>query len=450
VKTVALPHSLVAHGILLLLLVTHYSNMKLSSIALAFLTIGSATANPFAATSKNDAKAKYVAKLMRGAKETANSQLHRGLDQNQEEYVVDISAYAVKFEQCQFVKTYSDELAEQEDYDTVLETQRFVIFRLCPMENAYGGTQTCSSCSYNFGEYLIDLDTYLESTVGYYQEEQEAMCQACEEACQNDDQQNQDGDDGGRRNLQDCSSCVDECYKIENMEAAGYIDATEFLECQMIYDPEDDGAEGLYAGPMCASSGTKIKIGVFKDEMCSIHDDSKEVDEYIVDGDGVQMKLSHALLKNTYATDQCISCIVVEENNGRKLEQTRQLDQNANQILDICENLYQDAAKCEKTHGFDNGYSNYYGYENQLAQEEIVCDYMSSLMAGTYGEDGEIIVNGANIMSGGASSTTGGQKFALAFFIIGTVGLAAYAAVLHSKLTKGGKAELSRQGGAMA
>jgi hypothetical protein len=116
----------------------------------------------------------------------------------------------------------------------------------------------------------------------------------------------------------------------------------------------------------------------------------------------------------------------------------------------MCEQLYEEAAKCEKTHGFDNGYSNYDGYENQLAQEEVVCDYMSSLIAGTYAEDGEIVVNGASASGGGASSTTGGQKFALAFFIIGSVGLAAYAAVLHSKLTKGGKAELSRQGGAMA
>jgi hypothetical protein len=230
------------------------------------------------------------------------------------------------------------------------------------------------------------------------------------------------------------------------MENNGYVDATNFLECQMIYDAGDDGGEALYAGPMCASYGTKIKIGVFKDEFCSVYDESKEVDEYMVDGEGVQIKLSHALLKNTYATDQCISCKEVQDDGGR-----RKLDQaDADQVIEMCEQLYEEAAKCEKTHGFDNGYSNYDGYENQLAQEEVVCDYMASLVAGTYAEDGEIVVSGASASGGGASSTTGGQKFALAFFIIGSVGLAAYAAVLHSKLTKGGKAELSRQGGAMA
>jgi len=429
--------------------------MKLSSPALAVFMLGSALANPFAATTSNNAKAKYISNLMRGAKATANSQLNRKLDQNAE-YVVDISAYAVKFEQCQFVKTYSDEVAENEDMDTVLETQRFAIFRLCPLENSAGGTTTCDSCNYNYGEYLVDLDTYLASTVEYYQQEQENMCQACEEMCQQDDaaaqqDQQEQGDDAandGGRKLQnyDCSTCVDECYKIENMENNGYVDATNFLECQMIYDAGDDGGEALYAGPMCASYGTKIKIGVFKDEFCSVYDESKEVDEYMVDGEGVQIKLSHALLKNTYATDQCISCKEVQDDGGR-----RKLDQaDADQVIEMCEQLYEEAAKCEKTHGFDNGYSNYDGYENQLAQEEVVCDYMASLVAGTYAEDGEIVVSGASASGGGASSTTGGQKFALAFFIIGSVGLAAYAAVLHSKLTKGGKAELSRQGGAMA
>jgi len=420
--------------------------MKLSSVAVALLSAASATANPFAAVSKNDAKSKYMAKLMRGAKETANSQLRR-LD---EEYIPDISGYSLKFEQCQFVKTYSDEMAEQEDYQTVLATQRFVIFRLCP-------TGSCGSCNYNFGEYLVDLETYLESTVQYYQEVQENMCDTCDEYCQNDDaNQNQDQeeeeeDDGGRRKLVDCDSCVEECQKIENMEEAGYIDATEFLECQMIYDPEDDGNgdNALYAGPMCASYGTKIKIGVFKDELCSIHDDSKDVEDYLVDGDGYQMKLSHALMKNVYNADNCISCLVVEEEDENQDDGNNNQDEEP-EVNEVCQALYEDAAKCEKTHGFDDGYSNYNGYENQLAQEELVCDYMKSLKTGTYDEDGEIMVNGGSSRVGGGSATSGGQKFALAFFIIGTVGLAGYAAFLHSKLTKGSKAELSRQGGAMA
>jgi hypothetical protein len=419
------------------------------SLALAAVLSAVASANKFApAKSSNNGKSAFVSKLMRGAKVTANSQL-RKLDEDEEEYVVDISGYSVKFEKCQFVKAYDDELAEDEDSATVLGTKRFVVFRLCP-------DNSCSTCNYNYGEYMIDLETYLEATVEFQQEVQEEMCEACEQCGNWDDQQaaDENNQDNGERKLQnysvDCDSCYDECIKIENMEENGYIDATEFLECQMIYDPEDDGKTALYAGPMCASQGAKIKIGVFTDEYCNMLDSSKDVDDYLMDGDGYQMKLSHALLKTVYAEENCVSCLVVEEEEEQEDGDERKLDEaDEPQVLEMCETLYEAGAKCEKTHGFDSGYADYSGYANQLSQEAVVCDFIDSIKAGSYDEQGEIVVNGGNGSSGGGAKTTGGQKFALTFFTLGTVGLSVYAAMLHSKLTKGG-ANLANQGGAMA
>jgi hypothetical protein len=404
--------------------------------ALAFLTVAVATDTGKAY------KATAIRNLMSKAVPTGNNGLQnhhsRHLDQAAEEYEVNISKYSVKFQQCQFVKSYDDELAQDEDANTVLATKRFVMFRLCPDTD-------CATCNYNYGEYLVDLETYLQSTVEYFQNYQEGMCNACGNCA---------ADDNGGRRLNnnnnnvaynvDCSTCYDECQKIENMENNGYVDATEFLECQMIYDPEDDNRAPLYAGPICASSGTKIKIGVFTDENCLFLDSTKDVDDYLV-GDNGALKLSHALLKNTY-TDTCVSCMepqnADENNNGND-------NQEADTVIELCEQLYESSAKCEKAHGFENGYANYYGYENQLAQESVVCDFMQSLKSGTYDEQGEIIVSGLNKAASG-KSTTGGQKFALTFFILGTVGLAVYAAMLHSKLVKGGKVDLSSQGGAMA
>jgi hypothetical protein len=215
----------------------------------------------------------------------------------------------------------------------------------------------------------------------------------------------------------------------------------------MIYDPEDDGKNGLYAGPMCASGGSKIKIGVFYDEECNVPDYDKDVDDYLMDGDGASMKLSHALLKTVYSSD-CISCLEpVEEDEN---DDNNNDDEKEAEVLEMCEQLYEASAKCEKTNGFDNGYANYDGYENQLAQEGVVCDFVESLKAGSYDESGEIVVNGANSSIGSGAETTGGQKFALTFFILGTVGLAGYAAMLHSKLTKGSSGLSENSGGAMA
>jgi hypothetical protein len=425
--------------------------------ALTFLT-ATATANPFAPTKVETANSRYINKLIRSAIPTKNSQIRR---LQEEAYEVNIASYAVKFEQCQFVKSYSQELAEDENSGTVLATKRFVLFRLCPNSD-------CASCNANYGEYLVDLEGYLESTVEYFQAYQEEMCNTCQETCyqaaneeEAADADNADAaaeedaaaEDGGRKlgknkfyNIQvNCTSCLDECDKIENMEANGYIDATEFLECAMIYDPEDDTKEALYAGPICASNGAKIKIGVFKDEDCMLLDASKEVDDYLVK-DGVQAHLSHALLKSTYS-DTCISCKEQQEQNENA---EGDADEDADEVIELCEQLYDDAAKCEKHYGFADGYSNYDGYENQYAQEEVICEFMASLKAGTYDEEGEIIVTGSSSKSRSGKSTTGGQKFALTFFILGTVGLAVYAAMLHSKLVKGGKSELSHSGGAMA
>ena len=393
-------------------------------LALPSLLVASVAANPFAPVSKNDAKTKYVSNLLRHAKPL------RKLDQD---YPVDISSYSVKFEKCQFVKSYSDEMAENEEFGTVLATERFAVFRLCP-------NGACSTCDYNYGEYLLNLEVYLETTVGYFQEYQQEMCNACEECYNGNNQQNNNNQnqDNQNRKLQqqynvDCSTCYDECQKIENMEENGYFDATDFLECQMIYDAGDDYGEQLYAAPICASQGQKIKIGVFTDEECLNYDSTKDVDDYLMSDEGYQMKLSHALLKMTYQ-DTCISCKEPQEwdeNNGGNDQQ------DADEVTELCEDLYNYAAKCESVHGFDNGYANYYGYENQIAQENLVCDYIQSIKAGTYDEEGQINVKGASASIGGGSRTTGGQKFALTFFILGTVGLAVYAAVLHSKLTKG-------------
>jgi hypothetical protein len=424
--------------------------MKIAAFAPLFLAATVAASNPFAPSSSGNAKSKYMNKLMRGAKATENSQLGRKLDE-EEEYIPDITQYSVKFQQCQFIKAYSDEMADQEDAGTVLLTQRFVIFRLCPSDS-------CGTCRNNYGEYMVDLNTYLEAVVEYESELQQEMCNTCEEYCQADDEEEQNDEERKlkkftRKLEMDCDSCMDECDKIENMEDNGYMEATDFLNCEMIYDPEDDGTAAYYGGPICSSSGTKIKIGVFEDEDCTILDSGKNVDDYL-GGEDAGMQLSHALLKKTYDADNCISCLVVEEEdeNADEDEDNNDQDEDAEEeepeVTEMCEALYEDAAKCEKQHGFDNGFADYAGYSNQLKQEELVCDFINSIQKGTYDELGEIKVKGKNSLGGG--STTGIQKFALTFFILGTAGLAAYAATLHMKITGGGKADLAASGGNMA
>eukprot|EP00527_Entomoneis_sp_CCMP2396_P008546 CAMPEP_0198152872 /NCGR_PEP_ID=MMETSP1443-20131203/61529_1 /TAXON_ID=186043 /ORGANISM="Entomoneis sp., Strain CCMP2396" /LENGTH=416 /DNA_ID=CAMNT_0043819007 /DNA_START=194 /DNA_END=1444 /DNA_ORIENTATION=+ len=416
--------------------------MKFSIAALLAVSV---SANPFAPQSTNNAQARHVSKLLRHAKAI------RHLGDEADEYPVDISGYSVKFEKCQFVKSYDDDLAEAST-GTVLGTTRFAIFRLCP-----GGS--CESCSAGYGEYILDLETYLQVSTEYFQEYQNEMCETCETWCEYEQQQyeyHQQNNNNEDRRLNDgetqpedlnCKKCVQECAKIENMEDNGFVDATQFLECEKIYDDGDNGGLAYYAAPVCAQSGTKIKIGVFSDEYCQNYKQGLNVEDYLdQDGDGNGKQLSHALLKLTYDST-CISC---KEDNGNNNNNNGNDEEDADAVNDFCENLYNYAGKCEFAHGF-SGYYQAQGnvYYNQMAQEDVVCGYINSLKAGTYDETGEINISGSSFsFAAGGSNTTSGQKIALAFFVLGTVGLAVYAAMLHSKLTKG--AVLGAASGALA
>ena len=158
-------------------------------------------------------------------------------------------------------------------------------------------------------------------------------------------------------------------------------------------------------------------------------------------------KLSYHLLKQTFPEGDCVaSCLKEDENANNNNNNNNQ----AAEAAEVCQELYEQAGKCESTHGFNNGYVANQNYENQVQNEALVCDFISSVSAGHYDQTGEIVIAGGRTILSGGTSTSGGQKFALTFFILGSVGLAGYAAMLHQQLTKGAKADLSRQGGAMA
>jgi len=401
------------------------------ALTLAAIAATASAKSPFETKlpqTSNTRKAKMMAKIMEGARPTEKSQLSRGLDAAE----IDLSGYELKFEQCQFVKAYDDELAENEEVKSVLATKRFVIFRLCP-------SGSCETCQYNFGEYVIDLETYLEAATQYFVEDRENQCGMCNEICEADD------DAVKSLGLVDCDSCYSYCQSLENMQDNGYIESYEFTECMQVYE-SDDGASQIFAGAMCSDNGSSIKIGAFSDEMCSNYKNA-DIENYLENGS----KFNDEILEKIVEVDSCVSCIM---NNYEIPDMNADDAANANQeeeeveVNEMCNQLYETAAKCESKYGFNNYWKNYEEYENQYVQEDVVCDFIQSLESGSYDQYGEIELSGSRRRGGGGAS--GGQKFALTFFILGTVGIGAYAASLHSKLTKGGKADLSAQGGAMA
>lgn len=274
------------------------------------------------------------------------------------------------------------------------------------------------------------------------------LSQAVTKLDEDEDKDEDEGEDRKLRKLRrleqsiSCDTCTNECEKIENMEDNGYVEASNFIQCQQISE-EDDGT-AYYAGAMCASSGAKIKIGVFSDEYCSQVESNLSVEDYI------DAKLSHALLKNVYSTST-VSCIkpnweVPEDDDAAEGDDNEEEEE----MNEMCQDLYQNSGKYESIHGFADSYSNYDGYDNQASQEDVVCSFIKTMKKGAYDETGDIVVQGKVTSVEGATAATGGQRFILTVFIIGSLGMAYYAASLHSQLTKGNVSGMSTQGGAMA
>jgi hypothetical protein len=229
-------------------------------------------------------------------------------------------------------------------------------FQMCPDNACAGGLMFDDD---NGGEPCLsrtmDLSEYLDVALEYVYNKSERMCDDCRDncyygcdddgaddsMCSGDDRVAGDdeefsGDDGnaknyyyGDRSLEDtsfCEQCMWECPLIKHMEDNYYKDGGMFAECQMLFEGP---LFTLYAGPACASGGSKIKINVFKDEDCLVPDFSKDVEDYL---DG--FKLSHRFLKQTYDKYDCVDCSVDETHNralkddGSNSNSMRMLDQD--------------------------------------------------------------------------------------------------------------------------
>ena len=285
----------------------------------------------------------------------------------------DLSQFSLRFEQCQYIKMYDDELAEDNNYDSPLATRHFVVFRLCPSDS-------CDTCEV-YGTYTLGVQDYLQFTSEYQKQDLEAMCESCDESC--------DGD------VDNCSGCGKTCYLFENLEDSGYIDASQYVECQVFEVQNnddanaaagDDGANNnaLYIGPRC-DSGSSIVIGLFSDENCAVPLDDMDVEEVL------GAKLSYHLLQHTSSNNSpvCLSCA-----EGVYAEDDDKDAADEDNVNEMCEELYNSAAKCETETGITNGFiqsnRDEQDYENQVENEFMACTFIQSLIWKSYTEEGEI------------------------------------------------------------
>jgi hypothetical protein len=341
----------------------------------------------------------------------------RRLDQAEEEDITWVVGYSIKFQGCHHISQWNDE-ADGED-DVRIMTKRLVRFRLCPTTDC--SAANAGGCDSAYGEYIIDMNTYLEAYVNALENYNEWRCEyiaamVCD--CE-------DGDDKG--DDFDADLCEWDCF-VENgveeicaennpyeedgeNEAEEAFQLEEYMECAR-WEVDNgrrklDQAEEVeyYMGPYCAESGGTIFLGIFTDDSCSTFADEYGGKELYKTVTGTDLPYGEASVLDM----ECFSCKEPADinNDGNDAE-------DEDEVIEMCEQLYTQAGKCE-TNLATGGTLN-----------TNACTYMEGIK----------IVRSNGTITKSSSKANKTASIFIGIFVVAFVLLAAYVYYLKTKLDR--------------
>lgn len=317
-----------------------------------------------------------------------------------EEMMTWVADYSLKFQGCHHLVQWNEEA--DDEADVRLFKKRLVRFRLCP-------TNTCSTsdaggCDEGYGDYIVDMQTYLNA---YYESKMEAAEEECGDYAENYCNCEGNGDDGWNENkcLYECvvDAGMSQCYQY--MEDMMYEDfqPQEFMECaEFDYDDGNDRRKleedeaAFYVGPYCSEQGGSINLGMFSDDTCSTPIEDETYGAYTFKS-MTGFALPYA--DKSIVGSECNSCLVVEEE-----EDNRRLEEAEVEVTEVCEMAYTNAGKCEVN--LASGTSRY--------PNEAACNYIEGIKV--VREDGMVFYQKAHA---NAVTTAFIVIFAMAFFAMG-------------------------------
>jgi hypothetical protein len=92
-----------------------------------------------------------------------------------EDGVFDMTARAFKYSGCAAIKSYDYERAGETGNPMVVDT--YAVFRLCPEDSC--NKYSLTGCGKNYGEYVVDLKTYLGFMLEFYEDRYGSYCDYC-------------------------------------------------------------------------------------------------------------------------------------------------------------------------------------------------------------------------------------------------------------------------------
>jgi len=350
-------------------------------------------------------------------------------DQQEQDGDTWIAGMALKFQGCHHVVQWNPDAEDGEDGMRV-ETKRLARFRLCPAGSC--SNTFSAGCNTGFGDYIVDLDDFLESYVEAKQEEEEEACETyreynceCDEDEDKDDQFDPDvceyqcfqnagmnecidyyHDNNNYNNNNNWYNYNNDGEEGEDEEQPDQIDISDYTTCTayegvdgyVYYDNgkqdtnsrnsnywnnnnqegeqnengnnnQDQNFDGdYYIGPYCSDDGGGVVLGMFTDEFCTVFADQYGGVRAFKYVSGGQT-LPHSSSTDSIVDFNCKSCQEVEEEEGEGQERSRRLeDMNGAEAKEICTNMYEVAVKCEE---------NLFGYD--FDQTSSSCSYIKAV-----------------------------------------------------------------------
>lgn len=380
--------------------------MKLSA---AFLTIalGSASASRFTEKTIDlgaqniKADSKLGNDLLAGA---------RRLDGDNNDDYTWVAGYSLKFQGCHHISQWNEE-ANGED-EPKIQTKRLVRFRLCPTGSCT--YEDASGCDSGYGDYIMDMNIFLQSYIQNKMEQQEYQCEyAANYVCGNCDDDYCSYDCYNDNGLDFCNE--EDPYANDDANAEAF-QLDEYMYCadwdvpnngRRLEDGDED--QGYFIGPYCGDQGGKIHLGVFTDEFCTNFADDEENGithtEFYYKLTGESLPYSSESLIGM----DCISCSANQNGNNN--------NNNGDEANEMCDEIYQQAGKCESSLNPNSYY---------FSANENACTYIEGIK----------IVRSDGIVVQNSSTTSKSAAICIGVFAGVFVVLGAYVYYLKTKLDR--------------
>lgn len=269
-----------------------------------------------------------------------------------------LTQYAIKFQGCHHVQQWNDNANNQNNgnnhnnngnnnnnqNNVRIMTKRLARFRLCPADQC--SNERSVGCTSKYGDYIVDLDTFVDSYLQALENDQEGFCTMVEEDC-----------------LKFCGgdedeSCTNTCYQSynalfcingnygnnnnNNNKNKNNFNVREYAQCKKLEMHNRDRREleeqqqqvEYYVGAFCADQGGEVRLGVFTDNTCTTFASSGS--SVFSNYAGYQLPYS----SNSLISSRCMDCMDSNDNGNYNLKQ-------------VCSQVYQMSGKCETRMSID-------------------------------------------------------------------------------------------------